>query len=57
MSGNFVRLQAINNVEAYVPPAVSFVAGETPGGMFGSKGIGGPATWNWLWRLRRISMP
>lgn len=36
MSGNFVRLQAINNVEAYVPPAVSFVAGETPGGMFGS---------------------
>lgn len=36
MSGNLVRLQAINNVEAYVPPAVSFVPGETPGGMFGS---------------------
>ncbi|MGF2946591.1 glutamine synthetase III [Mycobacterium sp. Lab-001] len=36
MSGNSVRLQAINNVEAYVPPAVSFVPGETPGGIFGS---------------------
>lgn len=36
MSGNLVRLQAINNVEAYVPPAVSFIPGETPGGMFGS---------------------
>jgi glutamine synthetase len=35
LSGNSVRLQAINNVEAYVPPAVSFVPGETPGGMFG----------------------
>ena len=36
MSGNAVRLQAINNVEAYVPPAVSFVAGEAPGEIFGS---------------------
>jgi glutamine synthetase len=36
LSGNSFRLQAINNVEAYVPPAVSFVPGETPGGMFGS---------------------
>ncbi|BBX43867.1 glutamine synthetase III [Mycobacterium simiae] len=36
MSGNAVRLQAINNVESYVPPAVSFVAGETPGEVFGS---------------------
>ena len=36
MSGNAVRLQAINNVEAYVPPAISFVAGETPGKIFGS---------------------
>lgn len=36
MSGNAVRLQAINNVVAHVPPAVSFVAGETPGEVFGS---------------------
>ena len=36
MSGNAVRLQAINNVEAYVPPAISFVAGEAPGEIFGS---------------------
>lgn len=36
MSGNAVRLQAINNVESYVPPAISFVAGETPGEVFGS---------------------
>ncbi len=36
MSGNAVRLQAINNVEAYVPPAISFVPGEAPGEIFGS---------------------
>jgi glutamine synthetase len=36
LSGNAVRLQAINNVEAYVPPAISFVAGEEPGEVFGS---------------------
>ena len=36
MSGNAVRLQAINMVEAYVPPAVSFVPGEEPGGIFGA---------------------
>ncbi|MGH3727116.1 MAG: glutamine synthetase III [Mycobacterium sp.] len=36
MSGNSVRLQAINNVEAYVPPAISFVAGEEPGEVFGA---------------------
>ncbi len=36
MSGNAVRLQAINNVEAYIPPAVSFVPGEAPGEIFGS---------------------
>ena len=36
MSGNAVRLQAIKDVEAYVPPAVSFAAGETPGEVFGS---------------------
>ena len=36
MSGNAVRLQAINNVEAYTPPAVSFVPGEAPGEIFGS---------------------
>ena len=35
MSGNAARLQAIANVEAYVPPAVSFTAGETPGEIFG----------------------
>src|SRR6202162_1795737 len=36
LSGNAVRLQAINNVEAYVPPTVSFVPGEEPGEIFGS---------------------
>ncbi|SOJ57335.1 Glutamine synthetase [Mycobacterium simulans] len=36
MSGNAVRLQAITNVEAYVPPAISFVPGEEPGEVFGS---------------------
>ncbi|HEY5455979.1 MAG TPA: glutamine synthetase III [Acidothermaceae bacterium] len=35
MSGNNVRLQAIQDVEAYVPPAVSFLATETPGEIFG----------------------
>ncbi len=34
-SGNAVRLQAIKDVEAYVPPAVSFDAGEEPGAIFG----------------------
>ncbi|MGY4649843.1 glutamine synthetase [Mycobacterium sp. URHB0021] len=36
MSGNAVRLQAINDVEAYVPPAISFDPGEEPGSIFGS---------------------
>jgi len=36
MSGNNVRLQAIKDVEAYVPPAVSFLATETPGEIFGA---------------------
>ena len=36
MSGNAARLQAINNVEAYVPPAISFDPGEEPGEIFGS---------------------
>src|ERR1700730_13326712 len=36
LSGNAVRLQAINNVESYVPPTVSFVPGEEPGEVFGS---------------------
>lgn len=36
MSGNAVRLQAIGNVEAYVPPAISFVVGEEPGEVFGA---------------------
>ncbi|MFI8567102.1 glutamine synthetase III [Rhodococcus sp. NPDC078407] len=35
MSGNAVRLQAIKDVEAYVPPAVSFVGDERPGEIFG----------------------
>jgi glutamine synthetase len=35
MSGNSVRLQAIRDVEAYVPPAVSFSATEAPGEIFG----------------------
>lgn len=36
MSGNAVRLQAINNVEAYVPPAISFDPTEEPGAIFGA---------------------
>ncbi len=36
MSGNAVRLHAINSVEAYVPPAISFVPGEAPGEIFGA---------------------
>jgi len=36
LSGNAVRLQAINSVEAYVPPPISFDAGEEPGEIFGS---------------------
>jgi glutamine synthetase len=35
MSGNTARLQAIANVEAYMPPAVSFDGGEMPGEVFG----------------------
>jgi glutamine synthetase len=35
MSGNAARLQAISAVEAYEPPAVSFVPGEAPGEIFG----------------------
>ncbi|WP_072805950.1 glutamine synthetase III family protein [Rhodococcoides yunnanense] len=35
MSGNAVRLQAIKDVEAYVPPAVSYSGGEKPGEIFG----------------------
>ena len=35
MSGNTVRLQAIRDVEAYVPPAVSFSPTETPGEIYG----------------------
>ena len=35
MSRSTVRQQAIRDVEAYVPPAVSFQAGETPGQVFG----------------------
>ena len=36
MSGNAVSLQAINNVEAYVPPAISFDPTEAPGAVFGA---------------------
>lgn len=35
MSGNAVRLQAIKDVEAYVPPAVVFDPAEEPGRVFG----------------------
>src|SRR5476649_2034965 len=35
MSGNTVRLQAIKDVEAYVPPAARFMEAETPGEVFG----------------------
>ena len=36
MSGNTVRLQAINDVEAYEPPAISFDPAEAPGEIFGA---------------------
>ena len=36
MSANNVRLQAIKDVEAYVPPAPSFAADEAPGAVFGA---------------------
>jgi len=36
VSGNAVRLQAINNVEAYTPPAISFDPAEAPGEIFGA---------------------
>ena len=36
MSANKVRLQAITDVEAYVPPAISFDPGEEPGEIFGA---------------------
>lgn len=35
MSGNTVRREAIKDVEAYVPPAVSFTDEEAPGEIFG----------------------
>ncbi|UFS60207.1 glutamine synthetase III family protein [Subtercola endophyticus] len=35
MSGNRVRLQAIRDVEAYVPPSASFEESEAPGQIFG----------------------
>ncbi|HEY1968503.1 MAG TPA: glutamine synthetase III [Pseudonocardia sp.] len=40
MSGNTVRLQAIKDVEAYVPPAVSFTETEAPGEVFGENVFG-----------------
>ena len=36
MSANKVRLQAITDVEAYVPPPISFDPGEEPGEIFGA---------------------
>ncbi|WP_028645114.1 glutamine synthetase III family protein [Nocardioides sp. URHA0020] len=36
MSANKVRLQAISEVESYVPPAITFDIGEEPGEVFGS---------------------
>src|ERR1700709_2280450 len=35
MSGNTVRLQAIQGVEAYAPPTPTFVTDEVPGAIFG----------------------
>jgi glutamine synthetase len=35
MSGNNVRLQAIKDVEAYIPPAPSYEPDEVPGAIFG----------------------
>lgn len=37
MSGNAVRLQAIKDVEAFVPPTPSFDITEQPGEIFGTK--------------------
>jgi glutamine synthetase len=36
VSGNAVRLQAVNSVEAYQPPAISFDPAEAPGEIFGA---------------------
>ena len=36
VTGSNVRLQAIRDVEAYVPPAASFDVGEAPGEIFGA---------------------
>jgi len=36
VTGSNVRLQAIRDVEAYVPPTASFDVGEAPGAVFGS---------------------
>jgi glutamine synthetase len=36
VTGSNVRLQAIRDVEAYVPPAASFDVGEAPGEVFGA---------------------
>ena len=35
MSGNNVRLQAIKDVEAYIPPTPSFAPEEAPGEIWG----------------------
>ncbi|MGB5110341.1 MAG: glutamine synthetase III [Mycobacterium sp.] len=35
MSGNAARLHAINSVESYIPPAISFDPAEAPGEIFG----------------------
>ena len=35
MSGNNARLQAIKDVESYVPPAPTYVPEEVPGAIFG----------------------
>jgi len=36
MSGNTARLQAIRDVEAYVPPTASYSSSETPGEIYGA---------------------
>ena len=36
MTGSNVRLQAIRDVEAYIPPTASFDVGEAPGEVFGA---------------------
>lgn len=47
MTGSTARLQAIQGVEAYVPPAGSYVPAETPGQIFGENVFNRSAMKDW----------